>query len=137
MRFLVIAAFVFLGSISCQSQESKQFRACTQKEMSQTGMDGCASDEAARADSELNDAYRHLLSKAERVPGATAKVKAFESAWITYRDSYIEAMFPAEDKQIAYGSMYPMSVDIIRAKLTPDQTKELRELIKQYDEEGQ
>jgi uncharacterized protein YecT (DUF1311 family) len=107
------------------------------KEMSQTGMDHCASDEAARADSELNAIYQRLLAMAKLAPKTTAKIKGMETAWIAYRDAYIEAMFPQEDKQAAYGTEYPMNVDLVRAALTRKQAKEVEELIKQYDEEGQ
>jgi len=98
-------------------------------------MDHCASDEAARADSELNSVYQRLLSKAERVPGASEKIKDFEKAWIKYRDAYIEAMYPEEDKQAAYGTVYPMEVDLLIATLTRKHTEEIQDLIKQYDEE--
>jgi uncharacterized protein YecT (DUF1311 family) len=137
MRFLVFVAVVFLSSISCLSQKSTQFRDCTGKEQTQSGLNSCASDEAARADSQLNDAYQRLLTKAERVPGATEKVKTAEKTWIKYRDAYIDAMFPADDKQAAYGTMYPMNFDLTRAELTRQQTKELRVLIVLYDQEGQ
>jgi uncharacterized protein YecT (DUF1311 family) len=135
VRLFVSAAFVILSSIVCPSQESKQLHDCFQKEMSQTGMDHCASDEAARADSELNSVYQRLLSKAERVPGASEKIKDFEKAWIKYRDAYIEAMYPEEDKQAAYGTVYPMEVDLLIATLTRKHTEEIQDLIKQYDEE--
>jgi uncharacterized protein YecT (DUF1311 family) len=135
VRLFVSAAFVILSSIACSSQESKQLHDCFQKEMSQTGMDRCASEEAARADTELNSVYQRLLSKAERVPGASEKIKDSEKAWIKYRDAYIEAMYPEEDKQAAYGTVYPMEVDLLIATLTRKHTEEIQNMIKQYDEE--
>ena len=59
-------------------------------------------------------------------------MKAAERAWVAYRDAYIEAMYPAKDEQTEYGSMYPLDVDLLRAKLTQRQTLALRELLKQY-----
>jgi uncharacterized protein YecT (DUF1311 family) len=38
-------------------------------------------------------------------------------------------MFPAEDKQSEYGSMYPMEVDQIIATLTRHQIDALKDLI--------
>ena len=38
-----------------------------------------------------------------------------------YRDAYIDAMFPAKDKQVAYGSIFPTEVDLLRFKLTQQQ----------------
>jgi hypothetical protein len=37
----------------------------------------------------------------------------------------MEAMYPAEDKQAEYGSVYPMEADLLRAKLTQRQVTAL------------
>jgi uncharacterized protein YecT (DUF1311 family) len=133
----VIATIVFLGSFPCHSQESAQYRACMDKAVAQMSMNSCANAEYTRADSEMNGVYQRLLSMAEKVPGATAKIKAAERAWILYRDAYMEALYPAEDKQLAYGSIYPMEYAEFQTALTREHTKALRDLIKQYDDEGQ
>ncbi|MGB9407358.1 MAG: lysozyme inhibitor LprI family protein [Terracidiphilus sp.] len=103
----------------------------------QMSMNSCADAEYKRADSEMNGVYQQLLSVAEKIPVATAKIKAAERAWILYRDAYMEALYPAEDKQLAYGSIYPMEYAEFRTALTREHTTALRELIKQYDEEEQ
>jgi len=95
-------------------------------------MNACANQEAARADADLNDVYRKLLSKAANQPEAMAKIRAAERAWLNYRDAYIDAMYPAKDKQAEYGSVYPMEVDLLRAKLTVQQIAALRALLVQY-----
>jgi len=95
-------------------------------------LDHCASDEAARRDADLNRTYQQLRSKAKQSPGATEKIERAELAWIQYRDAYLDSMFPAEDKQANYGSIYPMDFALLRADLTQEQTKRLKELIKQY-----
>jgi uncharacterized protein YecT (DUF1311 family) len=133
LSFILFAAIFLFNSVPCHSQVSAQYRACDQKAHSQAEINSCANDEDARADSELNDVYRLLFSMAEKESGATAKVKVAERAWIQYRDAYLEAMFPAEDKLAYYGSKYPSDFNIVRASLTREQTKKLRELIKQYE----
>jgi uncharacterized protein YecT (DUF1311 family) len=95
-------------------------------------MNACASDAAARVDAELNGVYRKLLSQAASQQEAIAKIKAAERAWIIYRDAYLDAMYPAKDKQAEYGSMYPMEADLLRAKLTTQQVAALRDLLAQY-----
>jgi uncharacterized protein YecT (DUF1311 family) len=95
-------------------------------------MSACASDEAARVDSELNQVYHKLLSQAASQPEAAAKIKAAQRAWIAYRDAYMEAMYPAKDKQARYGSIYPMEADLLLAKLTQRQVRALKELLQQY-----
>ena len=95
-------------------------------------MNACASEEAARVDAELNTVYRNLLSKAASQPEAVAKIKASERAWITFRDAYMDAMYPAKNKQAEYGSVYPMEADLLKAKLTRQQVAALEEMLKQY-----
>ncbi|MGA7539112.1 MAG: lysozyme inhibitor LprI family protein [Steroidobacteraceae bacterium] len=81
---------------------------------------------------ELNQTYRKLLSEAENQSGAAAKVAAMERAWVTYRDRYMAAMYPAKDKQTEYGSGYPMEADLLLAQLTEVQINALEALLKQY-----
>ena len=96
-------------------------------------MNACASDEAARVDAALNQVYHKLLSQAASQPETVAKIKAAERAWIAYRDAYMDAMYPAKDKQAEYGSIYPMEADLLRAKLTQRQVTALKELLQQYN----
>jgi uncharacterized protein YecT (DUF1311 family) len=126
-----------MSLIPCRSQESAQFRDCMKKASDQTSMNSCEDAEFRRADSELNGVYQLLLSKATQIPSATVKIKAAERAWILYRDAYMEALFPADDKQGAYGTRYPMDFAAFKTGLTREHAKALRELIKQYGEEGQ
>ena len=115
------------------AQESPDFRACGDKATTQMAINACASDEARRADDELNRVYSQLLLKTENDAAATAKIKATEKLWIAYRDAYIEAMYPAEDKQASYGTMYPMGVSLLTAKMSRQHTSALKELLRQHD----
>lgn len=92
-------------------------------------MNACASEEAARVDAELNGVYHQLLSQAGNQEEAVAKIKTAERAWIAYRDAYMDAMYPAKNKQAEYGSIYPMQVNLLRARLTERQVTALRELL--------
>jgi uncharacterized protein YecT (DUF1311 family) len=132
MRHLAIAIVFLVASLPALAQDSAQYRACNDKAKTQGEMNACASEEAARVDVELNTVYRKLLLKAASQPEAVAKVKASERAWVTYRDTYMEAMYPAKDKQAEYGSIYPMEADLLKAKLTRQQVAALEEMLKQY-----
>ena len=132
MRCLALVLFLALSSFPGLAQDSQQYRSCSEKAKTQNEANACANEEAARVDAELNDIYSTLLSRAASQPGATAKIKAAERAWIAYRDAYIDAMYPAKDKQAEYGSVYPMEVDFLRAKLTRQQVAALKELLRQY-----
>ncbi|MGB6833106.1 MAG: lysozyme inhibitor LprI family protein [Candidatus Acidiferrum sp.] len=132
MRHLAIAIAFLVASLPALAQDSVQYRACNDKAKTQGEMNACASEEAARVDTELNTVYRKLLSKAASQPEAVAKIKASERAWITYRDAYMDAMYPAKDKQAEYGSVYPMEADLLKAKLTRQQVAAVEEMLKQY-----
>jgi uncharacterized protein YecT (DUF1311 family) len=130
MKYLVFVSL--LAPLPAPAQDSAQYRACNEKAKAQAELNACASDEAARVDAELNAVYHKLLSEVASQPEATAKIKAAERAWIAYRDAYMDAMYPAKDKQAEYGSIYPMEADRLRAKLTQRQVKELKELLQQH-----
>lgn len=130
MRYLAIAFLVI--SLPALAQESASYKACMGNAKTQTNMNACASDEAARADAELDKAYRRLLAQAGTQVDVVAKVDAAERAWVAYRDAYMDAMYPAKNKRAAYGSSYPMDADLLRAKLTQRQVTALNELSRQY-----
>jgi uncharacterized protein YecT (DUF1311 family) len=102
-----------------------------EKTEAQDQVNRCASDEARRADDELNVTYKSVFAAMTGDQVATTKLKAFERAWITYRDAYIAAMYPAPDKQ-AYGSITPMEIDLLSARLTREQMKALRDIQQFY-----
>jgi uncharacterized protein YecT (DUF1311 family) len=130
MNYLMLA--LLIASLPAFAQDSAQYRACNEKAKTQMEMNACASDEVSRVDFELNDVYRNLLLKAGSPPEAAAKIKAAEKAWIVYRDAYMEAMYPAKDKQTDYGSIYPMEANLLCAKLTQLQITALKDLLQQY-----
>jgi uncharacterized protein YecT (DUF1311 family) len=41
-------------------------------------------------------------------------------------------MYPAKDKQAEYGSVHPMDVNLLLAKLTRQHVAALKELLQQY-----
>jgi len=127
-----LAFALLIGSLSVLAQDSAQYSACNEKAKTQMEMNACASEEAARADADLNDVYRKVLAQAGKQEEAVTKIKAAERAWIAYRDAYMDAMYPAKNKQAEYGSIYPMEADLLRAKLTKRQVTALKELLQQY-----
>lgn len=130
MRYFATTLLLVVVSGSVCAQQSAEYRACSDGAKTQAAMNACASDEAARADKQLNDVYRTLLQKATDTTAAT-KIKVAERAWVTYRDAYIDAKYPAENKQAEYGSVYPMEIDLLRAKLTRIQIAALQDLSQQ------
>jgi len=132
MKCLMVAFLMTVISFACFAQDSAEYRACSDKASTQSEMTACASDEAARVDAKLKTTYRALLARVTSQPEALAKIKAAERAWTAYRDAYIEATYPAEDKATEYGSIYPLDVNLLRAKLTRSQVAALEDMLLHY-----
>jgi len=132
MKWLVSVMFATFGCMDLLGQFSQQYRSCLEKALAQKELNACAGEEEKRVDAELNDVYKALLAAAAAQPNAVAKITAAERAWIAYRDAYMEAMYPAPNKISEYGSIYPMEADLLRAELTTQQIRALRDLLKQY-----
>ncbi len=98
----------------------------------QTAMTKCASEEAKRVDGQLNSIYQRVLRAADGDALAVTKIRTAERAWLSYRDAYIEAMYPAKDKQVTYGSKFPMDADLLYAALTKTQVEALKKLLEQH-----
>lgn len=98
----------------------------------QAAMNRCAGEEANRVDAQVNSTYRQVLDAAKGNVLALARIKKAEQAWITYRNAFMEAIYPAKDKQANYGSMYPMNADLVLADLTRAHLQTLKTLLRQY-----
>lgn len=130
MRYFTATLLLVVVSGPLYAQQSSEYRICSDGAKTQVAMNACASDEAARIDAELNDVYRALLQKATNATAAT-KIKVAERAWIAYRDAYIDAMYPAQNKQAEYGSIYSMEIAMLRTKLIRIQIAALQDLAQQ------
>ncbi len=138
MTKIVVAVFLlFISSSACLAQNSERYSRCLEKAGTQLAMNACASEEARRAEADLNAIYQKVLSATTKNAAFGEKIRAAERAWLAYRDAYIDAMYPAKDKQAAYGSVFSMEVNLLRSKLTQQQASALKELLKQYGESKQ
>lgn len=131
MKLQLATLLLALSPSLCSAQNSKQYLDCSQNAQTQAAMNACADQEFKSADTGLNRTYRALLAKTAKQPEAAAKIKSVQRAWLVFRDAYLEAMFPATDKA-EYGSMYPLQLALLRAKLTRQQTAALKDLLRQH-----
>ena len=75
----------------------------TQAELNKT-----ACDNYKRADADLNRVYQQIFREYKADTLFLEKLKVAQRAWLSYRDAQIEALYPAPDPQLAYGSVHPM-----------------------------
>jgi uncharacterized protein YecT (DUF1311 family) len=132
LRFFVVVFYVIACIVPAQAQPSSVYDACIAKAMTQTAITSCAAEELTRAGRALNIVYAKLIRAVADRPETLAKVRTAERAWITYRDAYLEAVFPAKAKQAEYGSIYLMEADQFLADLTRQQTIALTYLLKAH-----
>jgi len=101
--------------------------------MAQSEMNRCADLDARKADADLNHVYQELLSKLKSDENATKKLRAAQRAWVAFRDAHLQEVYPAQDKQREYGSMYPMCYAEIATAITKDRTAQLRRILDDKD----
>jgi len=70
--------------------------------------EGCA--KYKMADEELNKTYYAVRDQYAGDKLFLAKLKDAQKAWLAYRDAHIKELYPAENPQVEYGSMYSMCV---------------------------
>jgi len=133
MRARMIAVAVEITLVlagACAAQENRSAKTCMDRANTQAEMNECAGQQAKATDETLNKTYQQVLAEFKGDAAATEKVRAMERAWLAYRDAYMEAKFPAPDKQTSYGSIFPMEFDLLRTKLTERQVEALRDLLR-------
>src|SRR5579862_2523525 len=96
---------LLLASATLFAKDRSLLDQCMDKADTQLAIHLCADEEAKRVEAKLNTVYRQVLAAAREEPGAVEKIRASERAWIVYRDTYLDAMFPADDKLANYGSL--------------------------------
>lgn len=101
--------------------------------MAQSEMNHCASEDARAADAELNHVYQDLLSKTKGDTNAAKKLRDAQRAWIAFRDAELLALYPAEDKQREYGSIYPMCYAKMVTAMTKERTAQLLRMLQDKD----
>jgi uncharacterized protein YecT (DUF1311 family) len=94
----------------------------------QLEMNLCADAQYRKADAELNRAYQQL---ARASGGAGARLKAAQLAWLKFRDAECDY----EASQYEGGSMKPMVYSFCLAGVTGARTKQLRDMLKEIEEE--
>lgn len=96
---------------------------------SQAELNQKACDAYKAADAEMNKAYQQILKEYRADNLFIQKLKAAQRAWLGYRDAQLEALYPAADTQVEYGSIYPVCRCNALQEMTAQRTKVLRRWI--------
>jgi uncharacterized protein YecT (DUF1311 family) len=92
-----------------------------------------ASESYKKADKELNDIYKNILSDYKSDTVFIKNLKASQRIWVTFRDAELKVKYP-ETEPGYYGSIHPMCVSIYLEKLTRERIKTLQEWIDGIEE---
>lgn len=79
-----------------------------------------------KVDQELNRIYQIILTEYSSQTLFIEKLKVAQRAWIVFRDAHIEALYPEENKNYVYGSVYLMCYWIEMTRLTKARVEELK-----------
>jgi uncharacterized protein YecT (DUF1311 family) len=79
-----------------------------------------------KADVMLNETYSKILKKYADDEQFIAKLKTAQKTWLAFRDAELEALYPKDNKQAEYGTVYPMCHCSELQFLTEERTKQLK-----------
>lgn len=92
----------------------------------QGDLDEQACEQFHKADVALNETYSQILQEYAKDEQFIAKLKTAQKAWLAFRDAELEALYPKDNKQAEYGTVYPMCHCSDLQFLTEERTKQLK-----------
>ncbi len=92
----------------------------------QGDLDEQACGQFHKADVALNETYSRILKEYAKDEQFIAKLKIAQKAWLAFRDAELEALYPKDNKQAEYGTVYPMCHCSEFQSLTEERTKQLK-----------
>jgi uncharacterized protein YecT (DUF1311 family) len=87
-----------------------------------------------QADGELNRVYQQVLKDYKSDAVFIQKFKQAQRTWITFRDAYIDSLYPAVNPRTEYGSIYPTCRCLALLEITQKRTEELNRWIEGIEE---
>ncbi|MCL1635214.1 DUF1311 domain-containing protein [Luteimonas sp. SX5] len=124
MRIALVFCLLIVTGLAATASNAEDLE-CMGMANDQYSINQCARKSADAADAQLNAVYRELIRAQSGDALAVAAIKNAQRAWIAFRDLEIESNFPAENKMLAYGSMYPQCHAMALESLTRVRTAQL------------
>ncbi len=117
---LLLYSSLFANDIQCKEDGN------------QLEMNKCAYESFQKADKELNKVYNELRAKNKKDKLYLNHLKASQKLWLKFLDAELNAVYTCEDenKQMCFGSMYPLMFNSTKTELTQDRTKQLKRYLK-------
>lgn len=112
--FIIIVIFIISFTSISYSQ--------TQLELSKS-----ACNTYKETDFQLNTIYNQILAEHKDDQKFIQKFKEAQRAWIKFRDAYAESLYPNNNPENEYGSVYSMCFCQTLADITTDRIKQLNQ----------
>jgi len=129
-------SLVYAQDVKCEtdaeSAQSLQIGDCWKTAHTQLAMNECAGSDYAKADGEMNRAYKAVLTEYRRNAKAVLAIRKAQRTWVAFRDAQVKSIYPDDDPrkiQFEYGTMFSMCEAMQFTKLTLQRTRQLRELL--------
>jgi hypothetical protein len=131
---IVLVMVLMSATPSSPQQRTSAYTQCISKAVSQASANECAVDESNRASVEHVAVLKQVLARTLYTGGdspeqVNEKVRAMEKAWGAYRDAFVEARYPGDDKRANYGTRYGQIEAELYADLTRKHLDDLRVLM--------
>jgi len=123
MRFLAPLVFALATLFCCQGALADS---CMETAKTQLDLNTCADTAFKKADKELNELYKKILSEYADDPKFIAKFTVSQRAWLKFRDAELDALFPHQDEDRYYGSVFPMCMGSWLTTLTEERIAQLK-----------
>ena len=92
----------------------------------QSELNTIANEKYKQADNELNSIYDRIQVVYKADTTFINRLIKTQRIWIDYRSAELEMKFPAENKKLEYGSIYPMCVSSFLKELTENRIEHLK-----------
>jgi uncharacterized protein YecT (DUF1311 family) len=128
-RSLYIAALVAACMSTATAAGLSALASCQKQAKNQVEINQCGAGNQQVAERELNAAYQAVLKKMAADKVFLVKFRAAQRAWLKWRDAEMAAIYPADNPQSEYGSVFPMCWSAQLAELDRERTRQLRRWI--------
>ena len=122
MKLMTALATGLLLAASARSEEGLPH------ELTQAGINETAAQRLESAEREMNSVFESLVARADASGVTLEKLRQAQAAWQAYRDAQLAAWWPFPERGL-YGTVYPMCLGDMKAKLTRARSRELRSML--------
>ena len=128
-RSLYVAALAAACMSTATAAGLSALASCQTQAKNQVEINQCGAGNQQAAERELNVAYQAVLKKMAADKEFLVKFRAAQRAWLKWRDAEMAAIYPADNPQSEYGSVFPMCWSAQLAELDRERTRQLRRWI--------